>query len=74
MYQAVLLEENQRDLHHFVWREDTNHPLKDYWMTRLTFGMSASVFVATCIMAMWQNTMDHELSYPQAIKAVLDAF
>ena len=64
MYQAVLLEEGQRDLHQFVWREDTTHPLKDYRMTRLMFGVSAFAFAA--IMAMRENAMDHELRYPRA--------
>ena len=48
------------------------HPLKDYGMTRLTFGVSASAFAA--IMAMRQNTIDNELRYPQAVRAVLDMF
>ena len=72
MYRAVLLEEGQQDLHRFVWREDTTQPMKDYRMTRLTFGISASTFAA--IMAMRQNSMDHELRYPQTAKAVLKAF
>ena len=72
MYRAVLLKESQRDLHRFVCREDTNRPLKDYRMTRFTFDVPASVFAA--IMAMPQNAMDHELSYPQAAKAALDGF
>ena len=33
MYLAVLLLENQRDLHRFVWREDSTLPLKDFRMT-----------------------------------------
>ena len=41
-------------------------------MTRLTFGVSAFAFAA--IMAMWQNAMDNELRYPQAAKAVVNAF
>ena len=48
------------------------HPLKDYRITRLTFGVSVFVFAA--IMAMWRNAMDHELRYPQATKAILDSF
>ena len=42
MYGAVLLSQEQRDLHHFVWREDPDQPVKDYRMTRLMFGVAAS--------------------------------
>ena len=37
MYRAVLLPESQRDLHRFVWRNDSTKKLEDYRMTRLTF-------------------------------------
>ena len=72
MYQAVLLAESQRDLRCFLWREDMKLPLKEYRMMRLTFGISVSTFAA--IMAVRQNAMDHELSFLQATKAILDAF
>ena len=72
MYRAVFLPEDQRDLHHFVWREDSQHPFKDFRMIRLTFGISASSFAAN--MAMKQNALDHQREYPEAIKAVLEFF
>ena len=34
MYRAVLLPDEQRDLHRFLWREDPLQPVKDYRMTR----------------------------------------
>ena len=72
MYRAVLLPEDQRDLHRFVWREDSRRPLIDFRMKRLTFGVSASSFAAN--MAIRQNALDHEKSHPQAAQAVLNAF
>ena len=72
MYRAVLLPEHLRDLHWFVWREDLQQPLKDYRMTRLTFGVSASPFAA--IMAMRQNAIDHQRNYPLAAQAVMKDF
>ena len=36
MYHEVLLPENQRDLHCFVWRRTPRDILTDYCMTRLT--------------------------------------
>ena len=35
VYRAVLLPEEQRDLHRFVWRDDPKEPLKEYRMTQL---------------------------------------
>ena len=57
MYLAVLVPNSQLDLHRFVWREDPDWPLVDYPMTRLTFGVSASSFVAN--MAVKQNTLEN---------------
>ena len=72
MYRAVLLPEDQRDLHRFVWRDDSRRPLIDYRMKRLIFGGSASSFASN--MAIRQNALDHEKSHSQAVLAVLDAF
>ena len=46
--------------------------MKDYRMTRLMFGVSASSFAA--MMTMRQNPIDNELSYPQAAQAVFKSF
>ena len=72
MYRAILLPESQRDLHRFVWRRNERDPLKDYRMTRLTFGVSASSFAAN--MAVKQNAIVHEHSHPLAAEAVRDCF
>ena len=72
MYRAVLLPENQRDLHRFVWRNSPRDPFVDYRMKRLTFGVSASSFAAN--MAVKQNAIDHAEKYPQASRAVLESF
>ena len=72
MYRAVLLPKHQRDLHRFVWRKDPREPLKDYRMTRLTFGVSASPFAAN--MAMRQNALNYQNEFPLAAQAVIDSF
>ena len=46
MYRAIRLVESDRDLHRFVWRNHPDKPLRDYRMTRATFGVSASCFAA----------------------------
>ena len=72
MYRAVLLPEEQRDLHRFFWRESSNEALQEYRMTRLTFGVSASPFAAN--MAVKRNAIDLEKEYPQAAEAVFESF
>ena len=72
MYRAVLLTEDQRDLHWFLWREDRTQPICDYQMTRLTFGVCASSFAAN--VALKQNALDYQQKYPQAANATLEAF
>ena len=73
MYRAVLLPENQKDLHRFISRENSQEPIKDYSMTRLTFAVSTSSFAAN--MALGQNAIDYyKDNHPQAYQVVLDSF
>ena len=45
-YRAVELEESDKEFHHFLWRTTKNGPTKDYCMTRVTFGVTSSPFLA----------------------------
>ena len=72
MYRAIELIESDRDLHRFVWRSSENEPLKDYRMTRVTFGVSASSCAAN--MSVKQNALDHTLEFPKAARVVECAF
>lgn len=72
MYRAVELTPSDQDLHRFVWRSDSNQPLRDYRMARVTFGVSASSFAAN--MAMKQNALDFTTVFPQAAIAVENSF
>ena len=72
MYRAIELIESDRDLHRFVWRSNEDELLKDYRMTRLTFGVSASSFAAN--MSVKRNASDHALEFPKAADAVESAF
>ncbi len=68
MYRGVELVLSDRDSHRFFWRTDKEQPLKDYRMTRLTFGLSASSFAVN--MALKQNAMVHATQYPQAAQII----
>ena len=72
MYRAIELVEADRDMHRFVWRPDSCGTLQDYRMTRVTFGVSASSFVAN--MCVRQNAMDFPSQYPLAAKITETSF
>ena len=71
-YRAIELVESDQDLHRFVWRSDPSDHLKDYRMTRVTFGVSASSFVAN--MSVKHNALDNALEFPKAANAVETSF
>ena len=68
MYCVIALSPSDRDLHHFVWRSSNDSPLQDFRMTRVTFGVSASSFIAN--MCVKPNALDFASIYPLAAKAV----
>ena len=72
MYRAIELSPPDKDLHRFVWRSRPDAVLRDYRMTRATFGVSASCFAAN--MAVKQNALELKEKYPQAAEAVLKSF
>jgi len=41
------MSKSDSDLHHFIWRNLLDEPLKDFRKTHLTFGVSASPFIAS---------------------------
>ena len=63
---------HQRDLHRFVWRKNPQEPIKDFSMTGLTYGISASSFAMN--MAMKYNAIQHIPSCPWASQTVLESF
>ena len=72
MYRAIKFIEEDRNLHHFVWRSSPNDKIQDYHMTRVTFGVAASSFAAN--MAVKQNALDFSHEYPMAAKTVETSF
>ena len=72
MYRAVQLVETDKDLHRFVWRSNPDDLIKDYRMTRVTFGVSASSFAAN--MSVLQNSVDLAYEFPIAAKMVKESF
>ena len=67
-----MLSPLDQDLHRFVWRPNQTSELCDYRMTRVTFGVAASAFVA--IQSLQQTATDFTSEYPLASKHVFKSF
>lgn len=72
MYRAIDLSPDDKDLHRFMWRKSIKEPIRDYRMTRVTFGVSASSFAAK--MAVKQNATDFATDFPAAANVVDKSF
>ena len=72
MYREIELCEADRDLHRFVWRENESEQLKDYRMRRVTFGVSASPYLA--VRTLQQTADDHGEGYPRATQHIKESF
>ena len=72
MYRAVHLDPADRDLHRFLWRENPDLPLRDYRMTRVTFGVTSSPYLA--IRTLQQTAHDFKAQYPLAAPLVSSSF
>ena len=72
MYREVELNPVDRDLHRFVWRPTLQDELQDFRMTRVTFGVSASPYLA--IKTLQQTAKDHGADYPTASKHITSSF
>ena len=72
MFREIKLAPQDKDLHRFVWREHPSDKLKDYRMTRVTFGVSASPFLA--IRTLHQIADDQGEGYPEATQHLKSSF
>ena len=72
MYREVKLSSADKDLHRFLWRASPNLPVQDCRMTRVTFGVSASPYLA--VRALLQTADDHGEEYPRATQHIKHSF
>ena len=72
MYREVELDEGDKDSHRFLWREDPLQPVTDYRMTRVTFGISSSPFLA--IRTLQQIGKDHGEGHPTVQHHIKESF
>ena len=72
MYREVLLHPKDRALHRYIWRPDMNSAFKEYEMTRVTFGVTASPYLAVKVLQQVANDFGVEL--PSAKWHLLNSF
>ena len=72
MYREVGLSDKDKDLHRFLWRPTTQQPIKEYRMTRVTFGVSASPYLA--VRTLQQVAEDHGGGHPIASQHIKQSF
>ena len=72
MYREVALAPEDKDLHRFLWRAKPEDPIQDFRMTRVTFGVSASPYLA--VRTLQQAAKDHGEGYPDAVQHILMSF
>lgn len=71
MCRQVGLNPEERDFHRYLHRDDSGK-IRDHRMTRLTFGVSSSPFLATQVLR--QLASDHQDEHPAAAQAVRQSF
>ena len=72
MYREVLLHPPDKDLHRFIWRASTSDPIQDFRMCRVTFGVSASPYLA--VRTLQKTAKDHGEEYPEVTNHILSSF
>ena len=72
MYREVALAPSDKDLHRFIWRATPEQPVQDNRMTRVTFGVSASPYLA--VRTLQQTAADHGAEHPIASSHILKSF
>ena len=72
MYREVGLADQDKDLHRFVWRKHPSEQLQDYRMRRVTFGVSASPYLA--VRTLHKIAEDHGEGYPEATQHITSSF
>ena len=72
MYREVMLSEEDRQLHRFVWRAEPDQPVTTYAMNRVTFGVTSSPYVA--VKTLHQIAQDFSTPESQASWHIRNSF
>lgn len=72
MYRQIGIAPQQWNLQRIFFREHPSLPLKEYFLTVVTYGLSSSPYVS--VKAMQDGSRHYELQFPQAVRAIHDDF
>lgn len=72
MFRQIAVEQSQWDLQRILWRESINEPLREYWLTVVTYGMASSPYNA--VKTLNQCAIDNKDKWPQAAEVVQSDF
>lgn len=72
MYRMILVTKEDRDLQRIVWRSDPSQPVKDYRLTRVTFGTASAPYLA--VRTLHQLANDEGTICPDAAKMIKEDF
>ena len=72
MYREILLAPEDIPFHRFMWRKETTEPWVDFEMCRVTFGVTASPYIA--VKTLQQAARDFGSSYPRASFHIENSF
>lgn len=68
MYNQIKIDEEQWDCQRIFWREHPDQPLKEYWLTVVTFGMTSSAFLA--VRCLIQAAREAAEQFPKAARII----
>lgn len=68
MFRQIRLARQQWDLQRIFWRESPREPLKEYWLTVVTYGMTSSAHNA--VRAVIQCARDASDKFPEATRVI----
>ncbi|XP_043461973.1 uncharacterized protein LOC122498348 [Leptopilina heterotoma] len=72
MYRQIWVEPSQRRLQCILWRESPDQPMDTYQLNTVTFGITASPYLATrCLLKLADDNQD---LYPNASRVIKDDF
>ncbi|XP_017472443.1 PREDICTED: uncharacterized protein LOC108363563 [Rhagoletis zephyria] len=72
MFRQVRIIESQYDLQRIFWRESPRDRLREYCLTVVTYGMTASAYLAVrCLIQAAREQMEY---FPSAARAIIDDF
>ncbi|XP_026742369.1 uncharacterized protein LOC113504313 [Trichoplusia ni] len=68
MYLQILVKKEDRDLQRILWRNDDQEPVRDYRLTRVTFGTASAPYLA--VKTLHQIAKDEGQKYPEASEII----